>query len=385
MDDIADVTRRLLHHIKSGTTDSDDRGPLTVPAATYTDPALFERERREIFGRTPQLLCFGSDISNTGDYLTHDALGIPLLAVRGRDGRARVFVNACSHRATRLVDGCGSSAVGFTCPYHAWRFDTQGALAAINAEATFGSVDRSRYGLLEIPSAECHGLLFANPAPDQNCDAEKHLGDLEEQLAFFALAASEPVEMKSLTVRANWKLSLDTFSEGYHFATLHRDTLARMTLSNITTYDRFGPHGEHHRLGYPAKTLAGLVGKPECEWGDTYEHFGFVYFIHPNVSMLISSRYVDVFRVYPGKTPGEQTTLYSIYARGSLADAAARQEALEYFQFTCDVVEREDFWVTEREQRNLESGLVESLTFGRNEPALIQLHYNFRRALGLAS
>jgi phenylpropionate dioxygenase-like ring-hydroxylating dioxygenase large terminal subunit len=354
---------------------------MRVPASTYTDPALHERERREIFATTPQLLCLSADLSQPGDYATHDALGVPILAVRGADGCVRTFINACTHRAARLVDGQGSCRTGFSCPYHGWHFDTQGQLVGIHAESTFGGIERSQYSLRELPSIERHGLVFVSPLSDLPFTLEDHLGSVEEQLSSFGLADCEPVASGAYQVHANWKLSLDTFSEGYHFSTLHQDTLAKATFGNLSTFDRFGHNGEHHRLAYPARTLAGLASKPESEWGDPYQHFGFVYFLHPNVSMLISAPYVDVFRIYPGATPGEQTTLYSLYARAPLADEAAREEALAYFRFTYDVVEREDFHVTESEQRNLESGAVDELTFGRNEPALINLHHNFHRVL----
>lgn len=377
--EIFEVARRLLAHVEKGTTDCDPRGPLRVPASTYTDAALFAQERRDLFGEGVHPICHSGDLPNPGDYLTHELLGLPIVAIRGSDGVARAFVNTCTHRAARLLDGRGETGPGIVCPYHAWRFDCQGKLAQVNAATKFGSIDRDRYGLRELPCEERHGFLFVAPGGG-SLDLGRHLGDLEAQLAFFDLAQCVPVASERFEVRANWKLSLDTFSEGYHFTTLHRNTLARATLGNVMTYDRFGSRGEHHRLGYPSKSLTDLAHKPSSEWGDPYEHFGFVYFVFPNVSMLISARYVDVFRIYPGPSVGEQTTLYDLYARAPLPGEAERTEALEYFRFTYDVVEREDFWVTEQEQRNLESGAVASLTFGCNEPALINLHEVFSRS-----
>ena len=203
--EIFSVARRLLHHLEQGTTDSDTRGPLRVPAATYTDAAAFETERREIFGRAPQLLCMSRDLPEAGDYLTHDLLGVPIVAIRGRDGRARTFVNACTHRAARLVEDRGNLGTGAVCPYHAWRFDLEGKLAAVNAQATFGPVDRNLHGLRELPSVERHGFLFASLGPEPDLDA--HLGDLGAQLAFFELDRCEPVARGRFEVRANWKLS----------------------------------------------------------------------------------------------------------------------------------------------------------------------------------
>ena len=43
-------------------------------------------------------------------------------------------------------------------------------------------------------------------------------------------------------VAANWKITLDTFRENYHFNFLHRKTLATYAYGGTLTFDAFGPH-----------------------------------------------------------------------------------------------------------------------------------------------
>ena len=50
-----------------------------------------------------------------------------------------------------------------------------------------------------------------------------------------------------------------------------------------------------------------------------------------------------------------------------------------------DVIEEEDYLMGAHQQRTAESGQVDHLIFGRNEPALHHYHTHFRDALGMVS
>ena len=100
------LVRRVLDHLERGTTDMMPRG-TTRPVAFYADAAQFARERM-LFHRLPIAIGYGADVAKPGDFVTHDLSGVPLLAVRGRDGVLRGFVNACRHRGTRVEwEACG--------------------------------------------------------------------------------------------------------------------------------------------------------------------------------------------------------------------------------------------------------------------------------------
>ena len=47
-------------------------------------------------------------------------------------------------------------------------------------------------------------------------------------------------------------------------------------------------------------------------------------------------------------------------------------------------IEQEDYLMGEHQQRAAESGQIDHLVFGRNEPALHHYHTHFREALGLS-
>jgi phenylpropionate dioxygenase-like ring-hydroxylating dioxygenase large terminal subunit len=380
---LVEVAKRMLRYAETGTTASHPEGPRRNPVSTYTDPGQFTLEKERIFGRFPQLVCLSGDLPAPGAYRTHDDLGVPIVAVRGHDGRVRAFWNACAHRAARLVEGEGTLRGGFVCPYHAWAYGLDGRLAGVHKEETFGALPKARYGLVELPCEERYGLVYAAPAPDAGFSIAEHLGDLGPQLGSWDLGSAHFVESHVWRLRTNWKLALDTFCEGYHFGPLHPKTVGRVALTNCMTWDRYGKHGEHHRLGFPNRSILELRGRSEGEWGDVFQHFSFVHFLFPNISLLVSPDAVELFQLFPGERVDEHVTRYRLYMRGPLDSEERRRVARAHFAFIRDVVDREDYRVSAAVQGNLRAGCRSHTTFGANEPSLIEMHRSFRRLAGL--
>ena len=57
-----------------------------LPNAFYTDPDVFEAEKRVLFASTWACMGFAKDVPNKGDANPVTFLGQPLLVVRGEDG-----------------------------------------------------------------------------------------------------------------------------------------------------------------------------------------------------------------------------------------------------------------------------------------------------------
>src|SRR5690349_17097846 len=88
--------------VAAGRTDLSMPGGA-IPVDRYTDPLRLQRERDALFRSLPILVGFGSQVRAPGDWFTHDATGVPILCVRGADGRLRAFLNVCRHRGARLA------------------------------------------------------------------------------------------------------------------------------------------------------------------------------------------------------------------------------------------------------------------------------------------
>ena len=130
-----DLARRALAHYQAKTTDQADE-IMAQPVAAYSDPERYARETERIFKRLPLALALSLELPEPGSCLALEMLGIPVVMIRGTDGRARAFLNACRHRGAPVCPPGRGQGKSFTCPYHAWSYDTRGrSLIAATASA----------------------------------------------------------------------------------------------------------------------------------------------------------------------------------------------------------------------------------------------------------
>ena len=125
--------------------------------------------------------------------------------------------------------------------------------------------------------------------------------------------------------------------------------------------------------------------RPESEWGDPMQRANFVYLIFPNIVLMVSASTYEFFQIYPGDRVNEHVTRYSLYSRTPIVSDEERASKEAHFDFVHGVVERDDYAMSAAVQKNLDSGRLTHITFGQNEPALINLHRMLRSKAGLAA
>ena len=344
----------LIHQI----FDAIDRG--TPPMAerftrndtsAYTAPDRAAREREVLFRHHPIVAGFSSQIPNPGDYLTEDLAPIPILVVRNTASELRAFVNICRHRGAKLADGCGHTAKLFSCPYHAWSYDTDGRLVAIPDDYGFEGLDRAASGLVALPVAEKYGLIFVTPAPgDSNkntIDIDAMLSGLGEDIQSYGIGAMVHQETRVVRRRMNWKLMSDTFWEAYHIKVLHAQNVAPLFVKNLAMFDAFGRNTRY--IGV-RKSIEKLRDIPEEKW-DLIPHTTILMNLFPNTILVMQSDHAEVYRIFPEKHVGESVATISILA----------SEPSPKWSRTMDLllgVVDQDFTLGEGIQHNFESGAV---------------------------
>ena len=391
----------LLDCIQSG-RDADAGKILVNPAAGYTSEERAAQEWETMFRGHAQLIGLTGDIPNPGDYFCNNIVGMSIIAVRDRDGRFRVFLNACRHRGAQICDISRGNRTKFSCPFHGWTYGVDGALRAIPERENFGLNDQQRFGLIELPSEERYGMLWFHPQLDGCVDIAELLGPLAEEFESWDLSQHQLTGQNTLRRDLNWKLANDTFGENYHFKRLHKNTLNNIAIGDAHLFDSFE---RHSRLIFGSRGIEKLANKPRERWrldGATTV----LYFLYPNIQLTVSSRQVTLFRIYPDgpsakrsvtevghyfsadalgmieasdKTVIDGENVYLTDARdgNAIVSPAAAMEVIN------STLENEDFRMAEMTQRSAESGLVSEFIFGRNEPALQHFHNTFNAALGL--
>ncbi|CUU55075.1 Phenylpropionate dioxygenase, large terminal subunit [Parafrankia irregularis] len=371
-----DIARRLLDHIERRTTDMAE-DVMKLPADAYS--AARQREELDaLFLDQPLVLCLSGALPEPETYRAVDILGTPVLLTRDADGQVHAFVNACRHRGVRLCDGAGE-AIRLTCPFHAWNYGLDGRLGRLPVSEGFAGIDRAEYGLVRLEVAEGHGLIVGRLRPGSPIDIDEYLGPgLAEELAMLDFADWRPHgEPHVHQVCANWKVTLDTFRENYHFNYLHKDTLAGYAVGGVLTFD---PFGRHLRNTSALKSIVELRERPEAEWGDVSGHFSYQYALFPNVSLTFDTRHIDLWQVLPVDETSSEV-VHTSYLRPGLSEAE-HAKAVDMAPWICEtVVDGEDFWVAGRTEPGLRLGMVDHVLFGRNEPAPQHLHRGFEEEL----
>ena len=391
-DQLIDLTRRACKLARDNTTDLAP-APHRVGASEYTSAERHERDRAMVLA-SPQLVGYASELPGPGTYCTKTVMGRSILLTRPSDGSVRAFDNVCLHRQSQVASGCGK-AKRFTCPYHAWTYDNTGKLvglpgregfpdAAIASAAKPGAAGRRQKdtairsdSLTEIPAVDFAGFLWVAMDPGATLDVAAHLGPLADEFDSWGIGRWAPLGEKVLDCPINWKLAIDTFSENYHFATVHRNTFATIARSNCTVFDAYGPH---HRLIFPLNTISELDGIPEDQW-DPFHNMVVIYALFPNIVLSVTIANGELFRVYPGDRPGRSITVHQNSTQLDLSDDSVAAGAQAVFDYAHATVRDEDYRLVEALQANLESGVRDHLLFGRNEPGLQHRHITWERAL----
>lgn len=354
----------------------------SIPVAEYLDPSQFEAER-SLLRSSLNVVGHASQIASPGDFVTRDLLGTPILVVRGKDGRARAFINVCRHRGATVELREQGRCRRFVCPYHGWTYDTRGSLTGVRHQEGFPKLNLGETSLVELTCHEAGGLLWVCPeagvVPPAFTDADLAL---HEELAWIGSPDSTVFDSTRKTWRANWKLIVDGGLESYHFKVAHRDTIAGFFADNISTFELLG---DHIRSVLPRLTIVELAERPRSEWR-IRRHAHLLYSIAPNASVLVQERHFELVVMTPIAVDRTRIEVMSVATKpeaGELDDKAKRFLS-ENHAFTNTTLD-EDFEIAQQIQRGMATGANESFRFATFEGAIVGWHERLRRKLRLRS
>ncbi|HZU78501.1 MAG TPA: aromatic ring-hydroxylating dioxygenase subunit alpha [Acidimicrobiales bacterium] len=242
----------------SWTAHYPELGTAPVSYEDSISPEHYELERRAIFAKTWLNVGRVEQLPRAGSYFTRElqAAGTSVIVVRGTDGEVRAFHNICRHRGNKLVwndfprEETSGVCRQFTCKYHGWRYDLQGACTFVQQESEFFDLDKADYGLAPVQCEVWEGFIWVNVDPDNTLSVAEYLGDLGAGIAGYPFDKMTQVYKYRAEVGSNWKLFIDAFAEFYHAPVLHaRQAVADESRKlqgygyEALAYEIEGPHG----------------------------------------------------------------------------------------------------------------------------------------------
>lgn len=341
-----------------------------LPNWLYCGKDALEAEKQAIFAKGWAGIGFAKDVPEDGDVKPLTFLDEPLLMLRDRDGRVRVFQNTCRHRGVVLVEEAKSTTGLIRCPYHAWCYSLDGKLRQTPHVGGPGihehrDVDKSALGLVEIRSHVFLDVVFINLSADA-APFEQHFATMLDRWRDF----DKPVfhsggdSSFQLDVATNWKLAVENYCESYHLPFIHPGLNSYSRLEDHENILGDGPWSGQLTRVYSAqldaegRSFAGFEALPE-RWERNAEYLA----LYPNVLMGVHKDHTFAIVLQPC---GPQRTIEHVevyYAQPQMtepqwADMRARNSELWKSVFVEDI------------------GVVESMQKGRSASAFDGGHFS---------
>ena len=214
-----------------------------LPNECYTSPEYLMFEREKIFADKWSVIGVASSVPNIGDAKPYNLLGIPLIILRDKKMKIRVFHNVCSHRGFKLLSEPCSLKNVLRCPYHSWSYNFEGKLVAtphiggLNVHES-KKFDKSKSNLKEVRSKVWMDIIFVNINENEK-KFNEYVRPLEERWSKFIskqdqnlLVYSKDQGYFSLDVQSNWKFAIENYCESYHLPTIHPELNKKSNISD---------------------------------------------------------------------------------------------------------------------------------------------------------
>jgi len=295
---MADATINARNHVAQDALDgvlTDIADAHGLPNHAYTAPDFFRTERERVFTPTWAALAFASDVPERGDVRPVQLVGLPLIMLRDRSDRIRVFHNVCSHRGRQLVDAPCKVEAGLRCPYHSWFYGLDGQLRGTphiggSGHHSLEGFDKSRHGLREVRSQVWCDIVFVNLSGTAE-PFEEYIAPVMHRWRGF-WGDNGPEELRpagidgrlSLAVQSNWKLAVENYCESYHLPWVHPglNSYSRLEDHYIVTDDETDAFAGQGTLVYNLAEVAGITLPKLSQWPQAREREAEYLALYPN-------------------------------------------------------------------------------------------------------
>ena len=335
-----------------------------LPNAFYTDPDVFEEEKKKVFFRNWAALGFFSDAPEPGDAKPLTFLGQPLVMIRDKAGTLRVFQNICRHRGMILIEEPGRIERAIRCPYHSWCYELDGRLRTtphVGGPGTnrHDAINRDELGLFEVRSHIWLGIVFVNidgQAPafeDYAADAIKRYADFDRPLYKCGDEGTFTMEVKG-----NWKLAIENGAESYHLPWVHPGLNSYSRLEDHYHIDAEGPFcGQGTKVYNPALKFPRFEGQ-SAKW-ETGAEYPMMF---PNIMIGLQNDHTYGFIVEPVTHEISREHVQIFYTDPSVAGEEWREKRETNGKVWRSVFD-EDIFVVEGMQRGRHASMFDGGKF----------------------
>jgi Rieske 2Fe-2S family protein len=346
----------------------------TLPQEYYTDPGHFRREMEAI--HFDMWLCAGrtGQIPNPGDYFVRQVANASVIIVRDDAGSIRAFHNVCRHRGTLLCNQEQGKVAGrIQCPYHAWTYRLDGTLVNAPHMEKVDGFSEAEYSLNSVATAVWDGHIFINLS-DHPVAFSEHLAGLETKFRPWRMEELELVERRVYSLKANWKLIIQNYSECLHCPIVHPQLQKN---SHYMSGDNEPPQPTYLggrmdlREGVKTLTMSGLSNRnclPGLSAAD--QRHVYYYCLLPNFLLNLHPDYMLTFTMWPRAV--DQTEViceWHFHPDEIRKPGFDPKDAVEFW----DLTNRQDWELSDRAQQGISSKGYRPGPYSNREELLLAL------------
>jgi choline monooxygenase len=338
----------MLRKLDDVLRDFDASLPLaeatTIPGSWYTDPRVWDLEKRTVFGRTWQVVARASQVASAGQYITAQIGDEPIVVVRGSDGVLRAFFNVCRHHAAAVMTEPAGCAERLRCPYHGWTYALDGELRSTPEFEDVQGFDRKKNGLVPVRVETWESFVFVCLADDTPPLAD-HLGALAAQVAPLRLGSLQFAERREYTLSCNWKVFVDNYLDGgYHVPYLHRGLNSILSFRDYTIENSA-------RFCLQSSPIDALAPGSDAMTASVRTGQALYYWLYPNFMMNWYQGYLDTNLVIPLALDRVKVVFDFYFSDVSEAATARNRKSMD----VSERIQDEDHAICESVQRGLAS------------------------------
>jgi glycine betaine catabolism A len=363
------------------TVETYTAGAKTLPQRYFVSEELFAKEQQRIF--SVEWVCVGhqTELEKPGDYLLADVAGENIIVVCDQKSQLHAFYNVCRHRGTRMCEEQrGRFTQAIQCPYHAWTYRLDGALAGAPHMEDVDGFNKADHSLHAVALGVWEGFIFVNLA-SVPIPLAKHFEPLQGKFTHWNLPKLRSAKMIEYDVRANWKLIFENYSECYHCPLVHP------ALSKLTPYDSAendlteGPFlGGFMAITSGSMTNSGnACALPVGDIAAADHHRVFYYSIFPNLLLSMHPDYVMVHQIWPRSPVRSRIQCDWFFHPDAFGRADFNPaDAVDFW----DLTNRQDWRVCELSQQGIASRAYEPGFYSPRESIPAAWDREYLRALG---
>ena len=217
-----------------------------MPKSVYTSEDFVEAELKHVFSKDWYCVGRADALSKTGDYVTAELAGQPIVVLRDADHQLRAMSNVCLHRMSTLLQGRGNAKT-IVCPYHAWTYNLDGKLRGAPAMTQNDAFCKDHYRLPQSRCEEWLGWVFVCLDPDAE-PVSVQLAEVADMIAAYDMTNYSESFYEEHVWDTNWKVLAENFMESYHLPVCHAGTIGGLSKLEDMVYPPGRPAFNYHTI-----------------------------------------------------------------------------------------------------------------------------------------